>query len=282
MPILTKYLMAIVITITSTSLFAQDDLTADTVIATVNGAEITLGHMIIVRESLPAQYQSFSNEQLFEGILQQLIKQTILASIDDGSDSLRTQLTLENDKRLLRASNAADAISAMAVTEDAIQAAYKEQYKASDLGNEFNASHILVETKESALSIIAKVEDGADFSGLAQEFSNGPSSPNGGQLGWFGPGMMVPPFEEAVSKLEKGQISGPVKTSFGWHVIKLNDLRSLPTPDLETVRQDIIAKLQRDAVAQKVADIQSSSSITMADITKIDTAVLNDSSILSQ
>ena len=282
MPILTKYLMAIFITITSTSLFAQDDLTADTVIATVNGAEITLGHMIIVRESLPAQYQSFSNEQLFEGILQQLIKQTILASIDDGSDSLRTQLTLENDKRLLRASNAADAISAMAVTEDAIQAAYKEQYKASDLGNEFNASHILVETKESALRIIAKVEDGADFSGLAQEFSNGPSSPNGGQLGWFSPGMMVPPFEEAVSKLEKGQISGPVKTSFGWHVIKLNDLRSLPTPDLETVRQDIIAKLQREAVAQKVADIQSSSSITIVDITEIDTAVLKDSSILSQ
>ena len=282
MPILTKYLMAIFITITSTSLFAQDDLTADTVIATVNGTEITLGHMIIVHESLPVQYQSFSNEQLFEGILQQLIKQTILASIDDGSDSLRTQLTLENDKRLLRASNAADAISAMAVTEDAIQAAYKEQYKASDLGNEFNASHILVETKESALSIIAKLEDGADFSGLAQEFSNGPSSPNGGQLGWFSPGMMVPPFEEAVSKLEKGQISGPVKTSFGWHVIKLNDLRSLPTPDLETVRQDIIAKLQREAVAQKVADIQSSSSITIADITEIDTAVLNDSSILSQ
>jgi len=282
MPILTKYLMAIAITITSTSLFAQDDLTANTVIATVNGAEITLGHMIIVRESLPAQYQSFSNEQLFEGILQQLIKQTILASIDDGSDSLRTQLTLENDKRLLRASNAADAISAMAVTEDAIQAEYIEQYKASDLGNEFNASHILLETKESALSIIAKVEDGADFSVLAQEFSNGPSSANGGQLGWFSPGMMVPPFEEAVSKLEKGQISGPVKTSFGWHVIKLNDLRSLPTPDLETVRQDIIAKLQREAVAQKVADIQSSSSITIVDITEIDTAVLKDSLILSQ
>ena len=282
MPILTKYLMAVVISITSTSLFAQDDLTADTVIATVNGAEITLGHMIIVRESLPAQYQTFSHEQLFEGILQQLIKQTILASIDDGSDSLRTQLTLENNKRLLRASNAADAISSMAVNEDSIQAAYKEQYKASDLGNEFNASHILVETKESALSIIAKVEDGADFSGLAQEFSNGPSRPNGGQLGWFGPGMMVPPFEEAVSKLEKGQISGPIKTSFGWHVIKLNDLRSLPTPDLETVRQDIIAKLQRDAVAQKVADIKSSASITIADITEIDTAVLNDSSILSQ
>ena len=282
MPILTKYLMAAAIAMTSTTSFAQENITANTVIATVDGAEITLGHMIIVRESLPAQYQSFSNEQLFEGILQQLIQQTILASIDDGPDSLRTQLTLENDKRLLRASNAVDAISAMAVTEDAIQAAYKKQYNASDLGNEFNASHILVQTKESALSIIAKLEDGADFSGLAQEFSNGPSSPNGGQLGWFSPGMMVPPFEEAVSKLEKGQVSGPVKTNFGWHVIKLNDLRSLPAPDLETVRQDITAKLQRDAVAEKVAEIQSSADITRVDTTDIDPAVLNDSSLLSQ
>jgi peptidyl-prolyl cis-trans isomerase C len=282
MPIVTKYLMAAAIAITSTTLFAQEDLTADTVIATVDGAEITLGHMMIVRESLPEQYQKFPDDQLFTGILEQLIQQTILATIDDGPDSLRTQFTLENDRRLMRASNAVDAISAEAVTEDAIQAAYQEQYDGSELGNEFNASHILVETEESALNIIAKAKEGTDFSNLAKEFSTGPSGPSGGQLGWFGPGMMVPPFEEAVVTMEKGQISGPVKTNFGWHVIKLNDLRSLSAPELESVRQDISAKLQRDAVAAKVTEIQSLVDIIIADTTEIDPAVLNDTSLLLQ
>ncbi|MDA9990538.1 peptidylprolyl isomerase [Paracoccaceae bacterium] len=282
MPIATKYLMAAAIAITSTTLFAQEDLTADTVIATVDGAEITLGHMMIARESLPEQYQKFPDDQLFTGILEQLIQQTILATIDDGPDSLRTQFTLENDRRLMRASNAVDAISAEAVTEDAIQAAYQEQYDGSELGNEFNASHILVETEESALNIIAKAKEGTDFSKLAKEFSTGPSGPSGGQLGWFGPGMMVPPFEEAVVTMEKGQVSGPVKTNFGWHVIKLNDLRSLSAPELESVRQDISAKLQRDAVAAKVTEIQSLVDIIIADTTEIDPAVLNDTSLLLQ
>lgn len=282
MPIVTKYLMAAAIAITSTTLFAQEDLTADTVIATVDGAEITLGHMMIVRESLPEQYQKFPDDQLFTGILEQLIQQTILATIDDGPDSLRTQFTLENDRRLMRASNAVDAISAEAVTEDAIQAAYQGQYDGSELGNEFNASHILVETEESALNIIAKAKEGTDFSNLAKEFSTGPSGPSGGQLGWFGPGMMVPPFEEAVVTMEKGQVSGPVKTNFGWHVIKLNDLRSLSAPELESVRQDISAKLQRDAVAAKVTEIQSLADIIIADTTEIDPAVLNDTSLLLQ
>ena len=282
MPIVTKYLMAAAIAITSTTLFAQEDLTADTVIATVDGAEITLGHMMIVRESLPEQYQKFPDDQLFTGILEQLIQQTILATIDDGPDSLRTQFTLENDRRLMRASNAVDAISAEAVTEDAIQAAYQEEYDGSELGNEFNASHILVETEESALNIIAKAKEGTDFSNLAKKFSTGPSGPSGGQLGWFGPGMMVPPFEEAVVTMEKGQVSGPVKTNFGWHVIKLNDLRSLSAPELESVRQDISAKLQRDAVAAKVTEIQSLADIIIVDTTEIDPAVLNDTSLLLQ
>jgi peptidyl-prolyl cis-trans isomerase C len=82
--------------------------------------------------------------------------------------------------------------------------------------------------------------------------------------------------------MEKGQVSGPVKTNFGWHVIKLNDLRSLSAPELESVRQDISAKLQRDAVAAKVTEIQSLADIIIADTTEIDPAVLNDTSLLLQ
>jgi len=282
MPILTKYLMAAAIAMTSTSLFAIEEITANTVIATVQGTEITVGHMIIVRESLPEQYQSFPDDQLFTGIIEQLIQQTILATINDEPDSLRTQLTLENNQRLMRASDAVDLISALAVTEDALKAAYKEKFEGASLGNEYNASHILVETEERALNIIAKSKEGADFGELAKEFSTGPSGPSGGQLGWFGTGMMVPPFEEAVTSMEKGQVSGPVKTNFGWHVIKLNDLRSLSAPDLEVVRQEVSATLQRDAVAARVAEIQGSANIMRADIDEIDPAVLKDLSLLTK
>jgi peptidyl-prolyl cis-trans isomerase C len=94
--------------------------------------------------------------------------------------------------------------------------------------------------------------------------------------------MMVPPFEKAVATMKKGRVSGPVKTDFGWHVIKLNDLRSLSAPDLEVVRQEVSATLQRDAVAARVAEIQGSANIMRADIDEIDPAVLKDLSLLTK
>lgn len=282
MPILTKYLMAAAIAMTSTSLFAIEEITANTVIATVQGTEITVGNIIIVRQSLPEQYQSFPDYQLFTGIIKQLIQQTILTTINDRPDSLRTQLTLENNQRQLCASDAVDVISALAVTEDALNAVYKEKFEGASLGNEYNASQILVETEERALNIIAKSKEGADFDELAKEFSTGLSVPSGAQLGWFGAGRMVPSFEEAVTLMEKGQVSGPVNTNFGWHVIKLNDLRSLSVSDLETVRQEISATLQRDAIEARVAKIQNSADIIKADTGEIDPAVLKDFSILTK
>jgi peptidyl-prolyl cis-trans isomerase C len=160
--------MAAAIAITSTSLFAEEPIIANTVIATVQGTEITVGHMIIVRESLPEQYQLLPDDQLFTGIIEQLIQQTILATINDGPDSLRTQVTLENDQRLMRA---VDAISAVAITEDAVQAAYKEQFEGTSLGNEYNASHILVETEERA-QISASLQKSFPLDLLGQAAAN--------------------------------------------------------------------------------------------------------------
>ena len=90
---------------------AKDDLRASTIVASVNGISITLGQMILVRESLPAQYQSASNEQLFQNILEQIIRQTLLAQFNKETESLHTKLKLENDRRILRAAEAFDAIS---------------------------------------------------------------------------------------------------------------------------------------------------------------------------
>jgi peptidyl-prolyl cis-trans isomerase C len=201
---------------------AQD---ADTVVATVNGTEITLGHMIMVRAGLPEQYLSLPDDVLWDGILDQLVQQSVLAQTGTEERSKRLALALDNEERALRAAEAVEGIVESATSDSAVQEAYEAAY-ADGGGVEFNAAHILVETEEAAAALVEQARGGADFATLARENSTGPSGPNGGDLGWFGPGMMVAPFEEAVLALEVGAVSDPVQTQFGWHVIKLNETRT--------------------------------------------------------
>jgi len=261
---------------------AQAEPSADTVVASVNGTEITVGHMILVRESLPEQYRNLPNEQLFDGILEQLIQQTLLADLIGDKDSREIRLTLENDRRLMKASQAVEELSAQAIGEDEIAAYYDDRYADADMGMEYDASHILVETEEAAVNLIDKLQAGADFVELAKEFSTGPSGPGGGALGWFGLGMMVPPFEAAVVAMEKGAISSPVKTDFGWHVIKLNDTRAISAPALDEVRGEIIAELQRIAIERRIDELRQQATISRTPVEDIGVAVISQSELMSE
>ena len=261
---------------------AQAEPSADTVVASVNGTEITVGHMILVRESLPEQYRNLPNEQLFDGILEQLIQQTLLADLIGDKDSREIRLTLENDRRLMKASQAVEELSAQAIGEDEIAASYEDRYADADMGMEYDASHILVETEEAAVNLIDKLQAGADFVELAKEFSTGPSGPGGGALGWFGLGMMVPPFEAAVVAMEKGAISSPVKTDFGWHVIKLNDTRAISAPALDEVRGEIIAELQRIAIERRIDELRQQATISRTPVEDIGVAVISQSELMSE
>ena len=261
---------------------AQAEPSADTVVASVNGTEITVGHMILVRESLPEQYRNLPNEQLFDGILEQLIQQTLLADLIGDKDSREIRLTLENDRRLMKASQAVEELSAQAIGEDEIAASYDDRYADADMGMEYDASHILVETEEAAVNLIDKLQAGADFVELAKEFSTGPSGPGGGALGWFGLGMMVPPFEAAVVAMEKGAISSPVKTDFGWHVIKLNDTRAISAPAVEEVRGEIIAELQRLAIERQIEELRQQATINRTPVEDIGVAVISQSELMSE
>ncbi|MGB1791228.1 MAG: foldase protein PrsA [Paracoccaceae bacterium] len=261
---------------------AQAEPLADTVVASVNGTEITVGHMILVRESLPEQYRNLPNEQLFDGILEQLIQQTLLADLIGDKDSREIRLTLENDRRLMKASQAVEELSAQAIGEDEIAASYDDRYADADMGMEYDASHILVETEEAAVNLIDKLQAGADFVELAKEFSTGPSGPGGGALGWFGLGMMVPPFEAAVVAMEKGAISSPVKTDFGWHVIKLNDTRAISAPALDEVRGEIIAELQRIAIERRIDELRQQATISRTPVEDIGVAVISQSELMSE
>lgn len=260
----------------------QAEPSADTVVASVNGIEITVGHMILVREGLPEQYRNLPNEQLFDGILEQLIQQTLLADLIGETDSREIRLTLENDRRLMKASQAVEELSAQAIGEDEIAASYDARYADADMGMEYDASHILVETEEAAVNLIDKLQAGADFVELAKEFSTGPSGPGGGALGWFGLGMMVPPFEAAVVAMEKGAISSPVKTDFGWHVIKLNDTRAISAPALGEVRSEIIAELQRTAIEGQIEELRQQATINRTPVDDIGVAVISQSELMSE
>ncbi|OUS07462.1 peptidylprolyl isomerase [Rhodobacterales bacterium 52_120_T64] len=264
-----------------TSALAQDvEVNAETVVAVVNGTEITVGHMILLRTQLPEQYLTAPDEILFEGILEQLIDQTLLGDTV-GEDTLELRLTLENESRALKAAIAIDGVIGQPFSDEAIAAAYDEAYGNLPAAPEFNASHILVATEEEAQALVVALNDGTDFAELAKEKSTGPSGPNGGELGWFGLGMMVQPFEETVLGLEVGKISAPVQTQFGWHVLILNDKRDASAPALEAVIAEITQGLQQVALNAKVNELREGGSVeTMVE--SIDPAAIKNLDLLDQ
>ncbi len=256
------------------------DVTADTVLATVNGQDITMGHVIATRAALPEQYQALPDQVLLEGIVEQLIQQTLLAQAM-GEISHRTELELENQRRALIAGEKLDEVMANAVTQEALQKLYDETYANAEPVTEYNASHILVDSKEEAEKLIKELNDGADFAELAKKNSKGPSGPNGGELGWFSQGMMVEPFEKAVMAMEPGAVSQePVQTQFGWHVIKLNETREKAAPPLEQVKDELAHKLKDNAVEAAVAKLLESADVKRTDLSAIDPSVLRQDDLI--
>ncbi len=266
------------------AVYAQEEMNADTVIASVNGTDITLGHVIVLRQQLPQEYQNLPDEVLFEGIINQLIEQTLLADYAEANVTelpREVELTLENEKRAVFASLQIQRVVEREIPEAELQAAYDAQFANLPAEPEFNASHILVETEEEALALIETLNGGADFAELAREKSTGPSGPNGGELGWFGLGMMVPEFETAVLGMEAEGISAPVQTQFGWHVIRLNEKRNKPAPTLEETRETLLDGLRQQAVEAEIEALRAGADITTPPA-DFDPALMRDLSLLGQ
>lgn len=260
---------------------AQDSVGADTVLATVNGADITLGHVIAMMQMLPAQYQALPDNVLFDGLLEQLVQQQVLAGVAEADIDQRARLGLENERRAFLAAMYIDQIGSAPVAEDALQAEYEALFGTAGSVTEYNASHILVETQADAEALIVALAEGADFAQLAQESSIGPSGPNGGELGWFTAGMMVPSFEEAVFALSVGEVSPPVQTQFGWHVIVLNDTREQVPPTLDEVREELEDGLRRARMEQEVQNLTDAATIARPQI-QIDPSVIRDLGLLAK
>lgn len=258
---------------------AAEEVTADTVVATVNGETLTLGHLVAARSALPPQYQQLPDDVLFEGLLEQMIQQLVLTQAM-GELNRRVEATLENERRALIAGVMLQGVVEEAITEEALQEAYEAQFANAEPTEEWNASHILVDSKTTAEDLIAELNGGADFAALAKEHSTGPSGPSGGELGWFSQGMMVPAFEAAVMAMEVGAVSEPVATQFGWHVVKLNDKRLQGPPPLEEVRDQLAEIIQGTAIEEAVATLMDAASIERPDLSAIDPATLKDETLI--
>lgn len=253
--------------------------TADTVVATVNGTKITLGQMIAMKESLPPEYQGLPDDVLFKGIYDQLIQQEVLAqSVTDLGP--RALATLDNDKRGYVSGLAIEAIVKEAVTDEALQKAYDDRFKDAKPQTEYNAAHILVATQEEADKLKADLAGGADFAELAKANSTDTGSgANGGDLGWFGLGMMVKPFEDAVVGAKVGEVTGPVQTDFGFHLILVKETRVAEKPTLDQLRDELAAEVENAAIIAKIDELTKGATVTREGET-LDPAILKNSALI--
>ena len=154
--------------------------------------------------------------------------------------------------------------------EEKINQFYDNYLKSFSGFKEANASHILVKTREEAISIIEKLNKQSTFSELARIHSTGPSGKNGGELGWFAPGQMVKGFENATFALKKGETTQePVETKFGFHIIKLNDIRDAKPKKLDEIRENIIDQITKNSLANLEKKIRKNHKITIVDFDDI-------------
>ena len=228
--------------IAGSSVMAQEK-SPKKVLATVNGIEITERELAFAEADLAQQFTNAPPEQRRALILNALIDIKLLAEAAkkaglDQEQNFQARMAFLRSRALHNSyfqQNALDSI-----TDDEVQARYEKEIAAIPPSEEVSARHILVDEEAVANEIIKQLDGGADFAELAKEKSTGPSGPNGGDLGYFGKGQMVPEFEAAVFALEKGQHTAkPVKTQFGWHVIKKEDARSSTPPAFEQVKDQI-------------------------------------------
>ena len=148
------------------------------------------------------------------------------------------------------------------LSDAALKQKYDEMTKAMKPQEELRASHILVASEAEAKDIIAQLEKGADFAKLAKEKSKDPGATNGGDLGYFSAGDMVPEFWAAADKLNKGEYTKtPVKSQFGWHVILLTDKRTKPTPTFDQVKDQLKDQITQEIIAAYLGGLHKAAKI---------------------
>lgn len=241
----------------------------DTVVARVNGLPITEREIALATEDLGERLAQVPEARKRDEVISYLVdlklgaKAAADARIGEGPDFV-ARLAYNRDKVLLDQYLALEAKKA--ATPEAAKKLFDDTLKALTPEEEVNARHILVEEEAQAKAVAERLKKGEDFAKVAAELSKDPGSgKEGGSLGWFSKERMVPEFAEAAFKLEKGQVSEPVKSQFGWHVIRLEDRRSKPLPAFDEVKPQIDQYLERKAQQDTILALRENAKIERLD-----------------
>ncbi|MDH5444571.1 MAG: peptidylprolyl isomerase [Gammaproteobacteria bacterium] len=245
--------------------FQSTAMAADKTVATVNGKKIgqqQYDQFISVLKAKNPKFDVGSNRQ---AIINELVNREILfqeAKKQKVDKDPKIAYVLEQQRvDLMVKALVQKALSKDPVKEKQLKKLYKEKVAGANL-QEYKARHILLKTEDEAKTIIAKLDAGGDFAELAKEKSTGPSAKSGGDLGWFRPAQMVPPFSRAVAEMKKGEhTSKPVKTNFGWHVIKLEDSRKSEPPKFDDVKKQLEASVNQQRLQDYVMKLRNKAKV---------------------
>ena len=244
---------------------AQD---SDPVVARANGVDIHQSDIAFAEEEIGGNMPNMAPEQKREYLINYLIDVIVLSQAAEQKKvaerpEVKHRLAFDRN-RLLMESLLQDTGRA-ALSDTAEHKVYEDAVKQMTNEQEVRARHILVPTEEEAKAILAELKKGADFAALAKEKSKDPGAAEGGDLGYFTKDQMVPEFAAVAFKLDKGQLSDPVKTQFGWHIIKVEDKRIKPTPAFEQVKPQIDNYVAHRAQSQLVEKLRSAANVERLD-----------------
>jgi peptidyl-prolyl cis-trans isomerase C len=242
----------------------------EVVIATVNGENIYRGEFEDAYAQLPPQAQQMGMDAIYPLLLERMVDEKLIgvaankAIPADDPDVEKQMATLR--ERIVMQIFFEREIEAK-LTDDVLQQRHDQWKEANPAASEVHARHILLETEEKAKEVLAEVKGGKEFAEAAKEHSTGPSGPSGGDLGFFTLDQMVKPFADAAFAMEPGDVSAePVKTDFGWHIIKVEERREQAQPGLEEMRDQLTQEATQEIAAEMMAGFREGAEIVTFDI----------------
>lgn len=239
----------------------------DPVVGTVNGAEIRMSDVVRIKNADPRLAQA-PLKAVYPMLLDNLIREQLLAEAgrkDNLGKDPEVQLAMKNAETRIIAQTYALRQTIKQVTDQQAQSRYNELKKEYKPVEEIRARHILVASYDDANALLADLKAGKKFEELAAEKSKDPGAQNGGDLGFFRKDDMVPEFSDVAFKLKPGQVSQPVQTQFGWHVIKVEEKRMSKAPDFDQVKDDIKGRLADEALSKLLQKLATSAKISRFD-----------------
>src|SRR3954466_3075661 len=241
---------------------------ANPVLAKVNGSEIRQSDMALAEEELGPSLAQMDPATKKDNVLSFLIDMKIVSKDAEdkkveNSEEFKKRLAFTRSRLLMDSLLATEGKAA--TTDEAMKKVYQDASKQISGEQEVHARHILVESEDEAKAVADELKKGADFAELAKKKSKDPGASDGGDLGFFTKEQMVPEFSAVAFALEPGKISDPVKSQFGWHIIKVEEKRNRKAPDFEQVKSQIETYVTRKAKSDYVAKLREAAKVERMD-----------------